>query len=120
MKKIQTIHWSGSDTRNICHWYIQADSMMDLYNLLVNNGIISIVNGDPYDIAKVEKEIKKTNKWKSYNEFEECIFKDETINNPCEFYTYLLSEMEDLSDEELEQLILSQNGNAYYQSIKIE
>ena len=120
MNKIQTIHWTGSDTRNICRWYIQANSMIELYDLLVSKGIISIVDGEPYEIAQVEKEIQKSHKWKNYTEFVESIFNNKTLSNPCETYINLIDEMEDLTDEEIEQLILSQNGNAYYQSIKIE
>ena len=117
---MNTIKWAGKDTRNVCKWTVEATSMIDLYNQLVSKGIISIVNGDPYDIAKVEKEIKKSNKWKHYNEFEESIFNDENINDPCEYYNNLLSEMEDLTDDEIMQVILNENGNAYYQTFDIE
>ena len=117
---MNTIKWTGRDTRGICKWTVEATSMIDLYNQLVDKGVISRVDGDPYVMAKVEKEIEKSHKWKDYRDFEEQIFNDDPEDDPMKVYNSLLSEMEDLTDDEIMQVILKENGNAYYQTFEFE
>ena len=105
------IKWSGRSTSGISKWKFEAETMNELYNILVDKGVISIVDGDPYEIALLEKVGLKDSD-----------FNDEISEQYHDNYYEWVEEMTMgiyLSENEIENIIRNENGNAYYQEFEI-
>lgn len=107
MKKIE---WTGRNTSKTKKWEITAESMIDLYNKIVNKEIISTENGDPWEEAVLKKAGKDINS-------DEFLDEDGYINP--DLIQEAINKAEDLTDKELWKLIKNQYGNAYYQSFLV-
>lgn len=96
------LEFRGTDTSKRIKYEAQASTWIGLYNELVNKGIISTVDGDPYEIEKLKKA------GKTYSDFE---------NEDGDIDFQAIEKLEDLTDDEIRVLISEQNGSAYYQSV---
>ena len=104
-----TIYWSGKSTNGIWKRKYEADSFMELFNLLMDKEIINSCDYDVYDHAVLEK----------YNKSEDdAEFQDEDGFEDYEKIQKFVESKPALTDEELYLLIAGQNGNAYYQTFE--
>ncbi|MGL4451087.1 MAG: hypothetical protein ACRCTZ_07860 [Sarcina sp.] len=101
------IKWSGRSTNGNWRREVEADTMMELYNELLNNGTISTVDYDPYEKYQIEKA------GYDYDEF-----MNSFSNEDEEVLRDAIDKLSDLNDDEIEDLIFNENGNAYYQTFK--
>jgi len=106
-----TIKWTGKSTDGLWRKAAKANTMMELYNALVDNGAITLDNYDPYEKAIIEKAGYK------YNEFMEQ-WEEETDGNCTSEYLDEKTDGIDLTDEELYEVIKEERGNAYYQTFE--
>jgi hypothetical protein len=97
------LKFTGTNTNGTVKYEAQSTTWIGLYNDLVNKGIISTVDSDPYEVAKLEKA------GKSYSEFE---------NEDGDIDFEAIEKLEDLTDAEIRSLISKQDGNAYYQTVE--
>lgn len=104
------IKWTGRNTSKTCRWTVEAGTFTELYNMLVDKGIISTVDGDPYvkyvlskhNKTEDDKEFLDADGELDYNKVQEFVW-----DNP-------------VSDDELYSVIISEKGNAYYQDFQRE
>lgn len=96
----------GRNTRGDIHYNTEGESPMDLYNVLVDEEIISTFDGDPYGMAQLEKAGIK-----------ESEFLDEDGDYDDFKYLEALENLPSLTDLEILDIIRSCDGNAYYQDI---
>lgn len=108
----QKYHWTGWPTHRQWSWECYADTPMELYDILVDKGIISTVDGDPMDIRRLENA--------GYTE-EEFFTEYESELDDYDFYTVFddIAKIPDLSDNEILDVIAEEDGNAYYQLLEI-
>ncbi|MGL5329833.1 MAG: hypothetical protein ACRDD7_11215 [Peptostreptococcaceae bacterium] len=99
--------FEGTDTQRRVKYNAEADTVIELYCNLVNQGIISTVDGDPYD----ETLMKKYNV--SWDDFKD----KDGYDDFDKFTKWRESEADDLTDEEILEVITNEQGNAYYQKI---
>jgi len=99
--------FTGSDTSGKINYALTSKAPIDLYNQLVNRGIIATVDGDPLEIYKLSK-VGKT-------------FADFWDTDAYELNEKLLNQTLDsiyLTDAEILRVIGNERGNAYYQEIE--
>ncbi len=105
------IKWIGQDTSKTRKWIIKADSMLELYDALLDRDIINTYEYDPYQKAQIEKAghdyFDLMNSF-SFYEREEDIEK----------FNKIVDSLPKLTDAEIELMIYEQNSNAYYQTIQ--
>lgn len=106
---MSTIYWSGKSTNGIWKRKYEADSFMELFNLLMNEGIINSCDYDVYDHAILEKYDKTE---------DDAEFQDEDGDMDYEKIQEFVNSKPNLTDEELWLLISEQKGNAYYQNFE--
>lgn len=98
------ITWTGQNTSNSRTWYAEEKNYFELYKNLVEQGVISIENGDKYDELKMEVNEKTYENYLDDDneyDYEKFIF-DKTLREPTE--------------NEIKDTIESQDGSAYYQT----
>lgn len=105
------IKWTGKSTNGLWRREAQAETMMELYNALVDNGAITLDDYDPYEKAIIEKAGYK------YNEFMEQ-WEEESNGAYTDEYFREKTDGVDLTDEELYEVIKEERGNAYYQTFE--
>lgn len=101
--------FKGTDTMHISKYEAYGDSALELYNNLVDKGVISTFDGDPYELAVMEKFGMSEDDF-LYNDGE---VDYESMQDWLEGFEH------NLTEEEILTLISEQNGNAYYQTIYI-
>lgn len=106
------IKWRGRSTSGLLKWNFEADTMRDLYHILVSKGIISTVDKDPYCEAMLNKV------GLSESDFTE----DEAEKYNDNYYEWFEKATDGiyLSEVEYKEIIENENGNAYYQDFEIE
>lgn len=112
MLKKTTIKWTGKATSGI--WRREEiitsyNPFTELYTACLENGTISTVDSDPWEDALMEKNGKTEKDF--YNEDGDFDF--ELYQNWIDEYDYI-----DLSDKDIYNIILEQDGNAYYQTFE--
>jgi t-SNARE complex subunit (syntaxin) len=110
--------FEGRTTNNRLICKVEFETPQELYNVLVEKGIISLEDGDPMDLARFGK---ATNKFdenikeafaKKYEEFDEN-YSGKSRNT----YQDFMLQFPDLTDDEIMDVISDCDGNAYYQEI---
>lgn len=104
------IRWKATSVNGLVEYEQEAESFKDLFDALDGRGIISDPDFPLYDTALLEKYGKS---------FSDNDFKDETGELDYEKVENFLDGKK-LSDRELYELILSRNGEAYYQKFMRE
>ena len=103
------IYWSGKSTDGIWKAKYEADSFLELFNLLMEKEVINSYDFDVYDKAILEK----------YNKTEDDPeFLDEDGDLDYSKVQNFVESKPSLTDEDLWVLIFSQNGKAYYQTFE--
>lgn len=104
------IIWEATSVNGLVEYEQEAESFKELFDTLDGRGIISDPDFPLYDTALLEKYGKS---------FSDNDFKDETGELDYEKVENFLDGKK-LSDRELYELILSRNGEAYYQKFMRE
>ena len=104
------IKWKATSVNGLVEYEQEAESFKELFDELDERGIISDPDFPLYDTALLGKYGKS---------FDDSDFKDETGELDYEKVDNFLDGKE-LSDKELYDLILSRNGEAYYQKFMRE
>lgn len=104
------IRWKATSVDGLVKYEQEVESFKELFDALDERGIISDPDFPLYDTALLEKYGKS---------FDDADFKDETGELDYEKVDNFL-EGKKLSDVELYYLILSRNGEAYYQKFMRE
>lgn len=104
------IIWKATSVNGLVEYEQEAESFKELFDTLDGRGIISDPDFPLYDTALLEKYGKS---------FSDNDFKDETGELDYEKVENFLDGKK-LSDRELYELILSRNGEAYYQKFMRE
>lgn len=104
------IKWKATSVNGLVEYEQEAESFKELFDELDERGIISDPDFPLYDTAILEKYGKS---------FSDNDFKDETGELDYEKVDNFLDGKK-LSDKELYELILSKNGEAYYQKFMRE
>lgn len=104
------IRWKATSVNGLVEYEQEAESFKELFDALGGRGIISDPDFPLYDTALLEKYGKS---------FSDNDFKDETGELDYEKVENFLDGKK-LSDRELYELILSRNGEAYYQKFMRE
>lgn len=104
------IKWKATSVNGLVEYEQEAESFKELFDTLDGRGIISDPDFPLYDTALLEKYGKS---------FSDNDFKDETGELDYEKVENFLDGKK-LSDRELYELILSRNGEAYYQKFMRE
>ena len=104
------IKWKATSVKELVEYEQEAESFKELFDELDERGIISDPDFPLYDTAILEKYGKS---------FSDNDFKDETGELDYEKVDNFLDGKK-LSDKELYELILSRNGEAYYQKFMRE
>lgn len=99
--------FNGKNTHGTRKYYADGNTAIELYQDLVNQNIISICDGDPYEMALLKKNSLTIGDFMN---------EDDDLDN--EKYNDFLSD-NSLEDAEIIQLIKKQDGNAYYQTIEM-
>lgn len=102
------IYWSGKSTDGIWKRSFEADTFLELFNLLISKEIINDYDYDVYDRAVLEKYGKTE---------DEEEFKDEDGELDYDNVQAFVDQHH-LTDEELWLLIASRDGKAYYQTFE--
>ena len=103
------IYWSGKSTDGIWKAKYEADSFLELFNLLMEKEVINSYDFDVYDNAILEK----------YNKTEDDPeFLDEDGELDYSKVQNFVESKPGLTDEELWELIFHQNGKAYDQTFE--
>lgn len=102
------IYWSGKSTDGIWKRSFEADTFLELFNLLISKEIINDYDYDVYDRAVLEKYGKTE---------DEEEFKDEDGELDYDKVQAFVDQYH-LTDEELWLLIASRDGKAYYQTFQ--
>lgn len=100
------IYWSGKSTDGIWKRSFEADTFLELFNLLMNKEIINDYDYDVYDHAVLNK-YDKTEDDKEFKDAD-----GELDYNKVQAFV----DHHYLTDEELWLLIASRDGKAYYQT----
>ena len=111
MSYLYKIKWTGEPTNRIWKREVVADTMMELYNELIENDTISTCDYDPYEKYQIEKA------GYDYYEFIDS-FSNEDDDYGDEMQMKAIAKLPDLNDDEIKDLILNENGDAYYQTFK--
>ena len=109
MKNTSTIYWSGKSTNGLWKRKYQANSFLELFNLLMDKEVIDSYDYDVYDHAILEKYDKTE---------DDPEFQDENGDLDYDKVQKFIESKPDLTDEELWEVIFRQNGNAYYQTFE--
>lgn len=104
------IKWKATSVNGLVEYEQEAESFKELFDELDERGIISDPDFPLYDTAILEKYGKS---------FDDADFKDESGELDYEKVDNFLDGKK-LSDKELYELILSKNGEAYYQKFMRE
>lgn len=104
------IRWEATSVNGLVKYEQEVESFKELFDELDERGIISDPDFPLYDTALLEKCGKS---------FDDADFKDETGELDYEKVDNFLDGKK-LSDKELYDLILSRNGEAYYQKFMRE
>lgn len=104
MKKYK---FKGTDTQRRIKYEAQGDTPLELYDELVMQNVISIVDGDPCELALMTKYGKSCKD-----------FLDENNDYNYEKYIQWTDTVKGLTDEEVLDVISNERGNAYYNTIK--
>lgn len=102
------IYWSGKSTDGIWKRSFEADTFLELFNLLMNKEIINDYDYDVYDHAMLNK-YDKTEDDKEFKDAD-----GELDYNKVQAFV----DQHHLTDEELWLLIASRDGKAYYQTFE--
>lgn len=107
----ERIRWEGTNTSGSITWIYGADTLEELYNKLVEADIISVVDTDPYMdymLYKVGLSMNDCPK-ELYDDWEDVVkwFEEKTKSV-------------EMTDFDWWDLILSQDGNAYYQKFYLK
>ncbi len=102
------IYWSGKSTDGIWKRSFEADTFLELFNLLMSKEIINDYDYDVYDRAVLEK----YGKTEDDEEFKD----DDGELDYSQVQAFV--DKRQLTDEELWLLIASRNGKAYYQTFE--
>ena len=102
------IYWSGKSTDGIWKRSFEADTFLELFNLLMNKEIINDYDYDVYDHAV----LNKYDKTEDDKEFKDADGKLDY--NKVQAFV----DQHHLTDEELWLLIASRDGKAYYQTFE--
>lgn len=102
------IYWSGKSTDGIWKRSFEADTFLELFNLLMNKEIINDYDYDVYDHAVLNK-YDKTEDDKEFKDAD-----GELDYNKVQAFV----DQHHLTDEELWLLIASRDGKAYYQTFE--
>ena len=98
------IKWVGTDTSKLTKWNEEAETYLELLSKLIERGLVhdfTDLEGDTFnELLNYSAKLKELNK----NEDYEAIYQFD--------YDALL---ESLTDEQIESIIRSNKGNAYYQ-----
>lgn len=106
-----TIYWRGKSTDGIWKSKTEAACFIDLFRKLEDKEIIDSSEYFVYEHAVLEK-CGKTE--------DDADFQDEDGYQDCDKIRAFIEQQPDLTDKELWRLIMSRNGQAYYQTFERE
>lgn len=98
--------FKGTDTSGRIHYKAEGNTLLELYNDLERQNIITTSDYDPYEKA-VMKKYNKT--WDD--------FMDEDGYENHDLFVKWYDTVDGLTDNEILEMIGEENGNAYYQTI---
>lgn len=101
--------FEGTDSSCRIHYKAIGNTIIELYNDLVNQDIVSLIDGDPYEEAVMKKAGKSWDDFKNEDG-------DEDIEKFNKWYNQ--HPQYDLTDEEIIRIISSDYSRAYYYNIK--
>ena len=102
------IKWTGKSTNGLWRKTAQAETMMELYNKLVDNGAIRLEDYDP-----IEKYIIES----AGLNYSEAMDEAEGFSSMDEYFEEKGIDR-DLTDEDIYYIISEERGNAYYQTFE--
>ena len=102
------IKWTGENTQRNIMWIYGGDTYKEIYDQLVEDGVISTSEYFPDEKAMIEKAGHTLSEMCNHDgdEYQEWFDK--------------ITENIELTDEDYEDIISNENGNAYYQKFEIK
>ena len=104
------IKWTGQPTNRVVTWTETADTFRELYFKLIDRGIIGVVDGFPDEIYMLSKVGLRIDDFDNV---------EEEWNYDYGVWLEEMTKEIELTEDDYRIIIISEDGNAYYQTVEI-
>lgn len=113
--EIKMIKWTGKNTSRRTTWEVEAETFEELYNELVKRDIISELTDEINMFTPYQEMILEINGLDRYE-----ILEDKNYEEAVETIGELIENGKRPTNDDWQDMISNQDGNAYYQTFEVE